>query len=194
MAEGVPGYGDGSFEAGPAPPGRGTPTTPGPISPDRKRWRRGRWVGLILAVVLLISLPSLYYLGQQESRVTRFTISGTSSSCPTGVSLPPAPGEATGACEGLHWLSLPVLSSLPGVYTASNSSPVRVVISFLSQGYSPTASAGSFSRAGKAPFTWSSAPAPFGPGDCPVEVPFLVVSNYPITVTIEGSYSSPLFA
>jgi len=126
--------------------------------------------------------------------VTKFTISVTSSSCPEGVWQPPAPGEATGAYNGLQWLPLPVLSSLSGVYAASNSSPVWFVISFLSQSYSSTASAGSFALTGTTPFTWASAPPPFGPGDYQVDATLLIVSNYPITVTILGSYSSPQLA
>lgn len=191
MAEGVPGVGDGPVGASPGPPAAGA--NPGPTALGRKRWRRARWLGLSVGVVLLVALPSLYVLTQQESRVTEFTLRVTTS-CPGGVWQPPSPGEHTGACDGIQWLQLPVVSSLSGIYAASNSSPVWVVVDFVSQSYNSTTSAGAFALTGVAAFSWASAPSPFGPGDYRTGAAFVVVSNYPITVTIEGRYTSPQIA
>jgi hypothetical protein len=148
---------------------------------------------LIVAVVLLVALPSWYVLTQDESRTTAYVLSVTTS-CPNGVWSPPEPGEHTGACFYLGFLDLPSVSKLSGTYVASNSSPLWVVVGFQSGSYNSTASSGFFALSGTAPFTWASAPQPIGWGDPPTAAAITIVSNYPITVMFQGTYSSPLLA
>lgn len=164
-----------------------------PVLVEGRRWRRPHLLLFTVVVVLLVALPSCYILSQDESRTTPYTISVTTS-CPRGVWSPPAPGELTGACSYLGFLDLPSVSKLFGSYVASNSSPLWVVVGFRSGSYNSTSSSGSFALVGTAPFTWASAPWPIGWGDPPTAAAITVVSNYPITVTFEGTYCSPLFA
>lgn len=144
-----------------------------------------------MSIGLFLALPSLYVLTQDEGRVTAYEFSVTTR-CPHGVWSPPAPGEFTAACFYLGFFNLPLVSKLSGGYMASNSSPVWVVVGFMSGNYNSTASSGTFALSGTAPFTWVSAPWPIGFGDPQGGATITVVSNYPITVTFQGSYSSPL--
>jgi hypothetical protein len=188
-----PGVGDGG--PGETPGGRqenaGTPLDSFPYGGWRPR--PPRYLLLIVGVVLLVALPSWYLLTQDESRSTSYALSVTTS-CPRGVWSPPAPGELTGACSYLGSLDVPTMSRLSGTYVSSNSSPIWVVVDFHDGSYNSTESNGSFALDGTAPFTWQSIPWPFGPGDAASFAAITVVSNYPITVTFQGTYSSPLIA
>ena len=172
---------------------KAAPPSPSTVPRARSRWRRPRVYWLILAVVLLIAMPSYYVLTQDESRTTPYVLSVTTS-CPRGVWSPQEPGEFTGACLYLGFLDLPSMSRLSGSYAASNSSPLWVVVGFLSANFNSTASNGSFALDGTAPYSWASAPWPFGWGDYPAAAAITVESNYPITVTFQGEYSSPALA
>jgi hypothetical protein len=145
-----------------------------------------------VAVVVLVAASSSYYvLTQDESKITAYVVSVTTN-CPNGVWSPPAPGEFTGACFYLGFLDLPSMTKLSGTYVASNSSPLWVVIGLQDASYTSNASRGYFALNGTAPYTWASAPWPAGYGDVPTSAAITVLSNYPITVTFQGTYSSPV--
>jgi hypothetical protein len=147
---------------------------------------------LIVVVVLLVTVPTLYVFTQVRTETTAYSVS-VATSCPRGTWKSPAPGENTGACDGMRFLPLPDLAEISGTWVASNDSPVWVVFDFWGQSYTNTSDNGSFRLSGMTPFTWQAVPSLIGSGggQAGIGTYFLVVSSFAIAVTINGTYSVP---
>ncbi|MGP8072599.1 MAG: hypothetical protein ACLPZM_05670 [Thermoplasmata archaeon] len=89
---------------------------------------------------------------------------------------------------GESWLNVSALTAVSGTWSVSNDTPVSVIILYGTDSYtnSNSATQGSFNFSGPPPFEGEP-----GTGDW-VNGWFVVISTYPVTITVQGSYASPL--